>query len=192
MFQSGLTTKIALGLFEAAFSMFCLLFLMFPVPRLLCKTLLRKSCFCLSHYSHLPPSTSNFWMFASPLGSDLGSVLEWRLLFLCNGARPYLIANLRPAVTSTRFDYVSSNTWPHLLYLEPEFWMYLYTITVELSGDVSFQVTYWHCGTNKGCSSRNLCICHCEKLIWVKTFLAKMMSLVLLCNSPCIRVRYVV
>lgn len=49
----------------------------------------------------------------------------------------------------------------------------LYAITAELCGDVSSQVTYWHCRTNKGCSSRNPCTCHWEKLIWVKNFPSK-------------------
>lgn len=85
----------------------------------------------------------------------------------------YLTANLRPAVTSTHFHYVSLNPWQHLLFVEPAFWIFLYAITAELCGDVSSQVTYWHCRTNKGCSSRNPCTCHWEKLIWVKNFPSK-------------------
>lgn len=38
---------------------------------------------------------------------------------------------------------------------------------------MSSQVTYWHCGTDKACSFRNSRTCHLDKLIWVKTMLAK-------------------
>lgn len=53
-----------------------------------------------------------------PLGSDLGSVLEWRLAFLHNGAGQFVTATFRPAVASTHFHYVSPNPWQRLLLLE--------------------------------------------------------------------------
>lgn len=53
-----------------------------------------------------------------PLGSDLGSVLEWRLTFLHNGAGQFVTASFRPAVASTHFHYVSPNPRQRLLLLE--------------------------------------------------------------------------
>lgn len=83
--------------------MLYLCLLMFPVP----KTSVQNSTWKV-RFVPIPPFSVQFsGCLAPPLFSDLCSVLEQRWLFLCNGTRLYLIANLGPAVTSIHFHCIS-------------------------------------------------------------------------------------
>lgn len=83
-FQSGLTSKIRLALFGVAFSMLYPLFIMSPVFKTPVHNYSETQVPVCPHSLHPPVQISGCLPL---LWAVTCNVLEWRLLFLCNGAR---------------------------------------------------------------------------------------------------------